>query len=78
MGHLSIEYSFPEFKCINLAGLRVIKISFSSVGPPLLIIKSTSDSLDLGSLSGPAGKANPFPSLLAPSITAISISLPIA
>jgi hypothetical protein len=57
-------------------GLIFIKYSPSSVGPLLLIIKSTLSSLFFDSLNGPAGKVKLFPNLLFPSITAISIFLP--
>ena len=60
----------------NFAGARVIRCSPSSAGPALLTTKSTSFNLLRGSLSGPAGNVKPLPSLRAPSMTAISISLP--
>ena len=77
IGQFSIEYDFPDLRCTNFVGLIFIKYSSSFVGPLLLTIKSTVFILLEASLSGPAGKVKLFPKRLLPSITAISMCLPI-
>ena len=77
IGQSSTLYDLPDFKWTNLEGIIFIKYSLSLVGPLLLTTKSTVFNLDLDSLKGPAGKVKLFPNLLFPSITLISISLPI-